>query len=61
MVDLKNELVAKISSKGLVNIPADFRRKLKIQQGDYVSLELKNNTILMTPVNVKVSVTKRKV
>jgi len=61
MVDLKNEVLAKVSSKGLLNIPADFCRKLKIKQGDYLQLELKNNTILMTPVNVKVSVTKRRV
>ena len=61
MVDLKNEAVAKISSKGLLNIPAAFCKKLNIKQGDYLKLELKNNTILMTPVNVKVSVTKRRV
>jgi len=39
-----------ITQKGQVTIPVNFRRKLGIEQKDRLSLSLKGNDIVLTPL-----------
>jgi len=42
---------SKVLQKGKVTIPADIRRKLGINEGDFVTFEIVNNKIVILPPN----------
>lgn len=51
----------KISKSGQVNLPAQIRKQLDLQQGDTVSLQIENNTILIRRVAVDHSLELKKI
>ena len=42
---------AKVLQKGKITIPADIRRKLGINEGDYVKLQIIGNKLMLLPPN----------
>ncbi len=42
---------AKVLQKGKVTIPASFRKKLGINEGDCVTFEIMNNRLVILPPN----------
>ncbi|MCJ7560945.1 AbrB/MazE/SpoVT family DNA-binding domain-containing protein [Candidatus Bathyarchaeota archaeon] len=41
----------KVLQKGKITIPADIRRKLGINEGDYVKLQIIGNKLILLPPN----------
>jgi AbrB family looped-hinge helix DNA binding protein len=46
---------SKITSKGQVTIPHDIREKLHLSTGSKLEFVIRDNTVLMTPINNKLS------
>ena len=40
----------KVTSKGQVTLPADLRKKLMIQEGDYLDAWIHNDSLLLKPM-----------
>lgn len=41
----------KVLQKGRITIPADIRRRLAIKEGDYLTLEVTGNKVVIWPPN----------
>jgi len=42
----------KVLQKGKITIPADFRERLGISEGDYLELEIVGNRLVLLPPNI---------
>lgn len=42
----------KVLQKGKITIPADFRERLGISEGDYLKLEIVGNRLVLLPPNI---------
>ena len=42
---------AKVLQKGKITIPADIRQKLGISEGDYITIEIVDGKLLLSPPN----------
>lgn len=49
----------KVLQKGKITIPASIRQKLAIKEGDYVTLEIINNKVVILPPNTVPNPTER--
>jgi AbrB family looped-hinge helix DNA binding protein len=41
----------KVLQKGKITIPADMRQKLGITEGDFITIEMVNNKVVISPPN----------
>ncbi len=53
-------VLAKIHPKGLVTVPAPVRKRLGLEIGDIIQFEEKGDFFIIKPVNVTVSLKRKK-